>query len=129
MEKKLILDYSTWRCGGEGKNKLGEGRTALLNYEGFMCCLGQFSLQLGSEITERDLDDEAEPSDMWKLIPYLTIPNENGEEEFGYYNTQLSNRAMKINDDEKTSVTEKIEQLKELFKEEEFEIEVINQPS
>lgn len=34
--KTLILDYNTWRCGGDGINKLGEGNTSLLNNQGFL---------------------------------------------------------------------------------------------
>jgi len=29
--KQLTLDYSKWRCGTEGKNKLGKGATELCN--------------------------------------------------------------------------------------------------
>jgi hypothetical protein len=45
--KKLILDYSKWRCGMDGANSLGDGETALLNDKGFMCCLGMFGKQCG----------------------------------------------------------------------------------
>lgn len=45
---KLILDYSKWRCGGNGKYKLGEGEERLLNKEGFMCAEGQWHMQLGA---------------------------------------------------------------------------------
>jgi hypothetical protein len=38
--KKLILDYSKWRCGDDGEFKVGKGVTQLKNDEGFYCCLG-----------------------------------------------------------------------------------------
>ena len=46
---KFTIDVNTWRFGGmrDCKNKHGEGHTYLLNNEGYMCCLGQISLQLG----------------------------------------------------------------------------------
>ncbi len=41
----FTIDRSKWRTGGHSENKTGEGGTALLNKEGFMCCLGFMSLQ------------------------------------------------------------------------------------
>lgn len=53
--KKLVIDRSKWRSGGDSAthpvptcsvNGSGKGATALLNEEGYMCCLGFASLQL-----------------------------------------------------------------------------------
>ena len=45
--KTYTVDCRTWRAGGDGNNKVGEGLTRLLNQLGFMCCLGQCALQEG----------------------------------------------------------------------------------
>lgn len=61
MKKKLLrfpkvleLDYKKWICGGglNGNYKKinrahGNGSSKLLNSNGYMCCLGQFSEQAG----------------------------------------------------------------------------------
>jgi hypothetical protein len=124
--KKLILDYSKWRCGGDGnsENKLGTGFTGLCNRSGFLCCLGQFSLQLNTDITEFDLIGQSEPQDLNVPIELLTT---GGEYSFITI-SDLSGKAIKINDNMDTTPETKIELLKELFSPEGYEIEVINQP-
>lgn len=120
---KLILDYSKWRCGGTGINRLGKGETALANEEGFYCCLGLFSPQLNSQITLEDMISMGEPSDINKHIPHL-----NKVSEVFRANTELSKDAIYINDGELTTPEEKIQLLKELFLKQGLEIEVINNP-
>lgn len=121
--KKLILDYSKWRCGENGSNQLGQGDTYLLNEEGFQCCLGQFSTQLSDEVNEHLLG-EAEPSGIPVYIPDLN--RHLGKKD--YINTNLSNDAININDDVNTSPDRKIALLKRLFGTKGYEIEVINHP-
>ena len=79
--KKLILDYYKWRCGGDGEGKkgcsLGKGYTQLLNNEGFMCCLGQFSFQLNENIKEQDILEYGEPGEIDKKIIGLNYKKEN----------------------------------------------------
>ena len=54
----FTIDRSKWRCGGDdGK---GWGETQLLNEEGFMCCLGQCSLQSG--LSEEEIYRLGEPA-------------------------------------------------------------------
>jgi hypothetical protein len=47
----FVIDRSKWRCGGvEGSSDecvRGRGIAMMRNPEGFMCCLGQVSCQLG----------------------------------------------------------------------------------
>jgi hypothetical protein len=131
--EKLILDYSKWRCGGstEEEHQVGEGNTALLNNEGFMCCLGQVSLQLGAK--ESDIKNVATPDELEIEISLLNFPVEpewDWDEQLpqGFSNTSLSAEAMEINDNIKTTPEEKIEALKELFKNHDYELEVINKP-
>lgn len=118
--KQLILDYSKWRCGGDYDNKLGEGETMLLNVYNFMCCLGQFSLQL-SNLTEDDIRYRITPSMLYVSVPDLTDSNFN--------NSLLSRKAMIINDSSQTTPLEKIESLKKLFSEHGYSITVINLPT
>jgi len=103
---KLILDYSKWRCGGNGKYKLGEGEERLLNKEGFMCAEGQWHMQLGATKGQLLFNPENESIDP---LPFSS----------GVYD---------INDDENTTTEEKIILLTELLSKEGIELEVINKP-
>lgn len=140
---KLILDYNKWRCGGDSTitkyddgsnssfttidntNKLGEGDTKLLNDQGYMCCLGQFSLQLNTTISSLNISGFGEPGEIEDDILLLTSDYGDGD---GYScrNTSLSDEAMTINDDSSTTPEEKIVLLQELFAKADCEIEVIN---
>lgn len=125
--KTLILDYSTWRCGYTSpykENRLGEGETRLLNTEGYMCCLGQFTPQLEPTIKKEDILDKDVPSQLNKHIPDFTFLPPLG----GYSSTLLVNSAITINDNHHTTVAEKIKSLKALFKKYGYTIRVINRP-
>jgi len=129
MKNKLILDYSKWRCGGNSVNKIGESGTEMLNEQGYMCCLGQFSLQLNKEIEMKDIYGTFGPSKL-KAIPILNEPAQTIER-IGmnpFENSYISQKAIVINDDEHTTPEQKIELLKELFATVDCEIEVINKP-
>lgn len=122
-EKILILDIAIWRCGGEcdiNSNRLGEGRTMLLNSFGFMCCLGQFSIQINKDINKVQLDCLLEPSDIVTRKLGILLDDD-------LRNSELSYKAIEINDDINTTVTYKIELLKKLFKKEGYKIQVINE--
>lgn len=118
--EKLILDYNKWRCGGDGVNKLGEGAVALCNSLGFMCCLGQWSLQTGAD--ENAIMDKGEPHEAGIGHPLFTYFDD------GLRASIFTSSAIGINDDESTTPEYKIERLKELCKEEDIELEVINKP-
>lgn len=126
MEKKLVLDYSKWRCGSNGEHKLGKGDTLLENEDGFQCCLGQFSLQLNKELTSADILALGEPFEVKKRIDILTDGDEDPDEFFGFSNSAVSTSAMDINDEDETTPEEKVSLLKVLFATEGYEIEVIN---
>lgn len=113
--KKLILDYSKWRCGGEGINSLGQGDTQLLNIYGDMCCLGQFGLQLG--LPEDEMYEVEEPCECKTGIDLFV-------DDSGVFVM----RAISINDDEETTPEEKIKEIEVLLKEKGIELEVINKP-
>lgn len=114
--KELILDEATWRCGncsGNSNNRRGEGPTRLLNDEGFMCCLGQFALQLDSLLKEDKLNRCSTPSSLNRAIDLLTRVLGNGM----VMDSNLSKMAMSINDDSDTTIEQKVEKLSSLFEE------------
>lgn len=132
--KKLILDYATWRCGKKGEHALGEGDTALLNPEGYMCCLGQFSFQLKPELTKENVMNRATPAALESyglvegLEPFVQYIHFLDSEDGYASSTDLTIKAININDNPDTTPLEKIEALKELFSERGYEIEVVNLP-
>lgn len=125
--KKLVLDYSKWRCGDSGKNKLGEGPVALCNSLGFMCCVGQWSLQIGAD--ENEIMDKGEPHEAGIKHPLFTVVDDDPRLEYKeVHATAFTSRAIGINDDEDSTPEYKIEKLKDLCTEEGIELEVINKP-
>lgn len=69
---KLVIDRSKWRTGDAGPDATGQGPTALLNDQGFMCCLGFYSRACG--YTDEEIQGACEPSD----ILALTGPTQDG---------------------------------------------------
>jgi len=110
--KKLILDYSKWRCGMDGGNSLGYGETALLNNKGFMCCLGQFGKQCG--VPDNELFERGDPSECETSVPL--------------FEGSFVVSAININDDEDTTPEAKLNAIETLLREEGIELEVINKP-
>lgn len=139
--EKLILDYSTWRCGDKGDHTLGDGDTALRNDQGFMCCLGQWSIQCGANVDE--LIGRGEPSEIETPIHLFVIEQTHTDYDFdpvtgeevltaipdGKTNTVLAIEAMSINDNSTTTPEEKIIALTELLANAGVVLEVINKPS
>lgn len=118
----LILDYSVWRCGLRGPHQLGRGDTKLLNYENYMCCLGQISIQLNKNIPKKLLLDREYPHAVEEFhIPLLKKKNKNISSEF-------SMKAIIINDCKTTTPQEKIERLRGLFSQYGYALKVINMP-
>ena len=128
IKQTFTIDCNTWRCGDNGKYKLGEGNTALLNKKGYMCCLGQVALQL--DVHEADLLGKGEPDQLNIDIELLTI-RYNGDEvgEFIIANSELSSDAMRINDSTESTVSQKMKELKELFNDNGYDLEFINIPA
>lgn len=130
IKQTFTIDCNTWRCGDDGKYKLGEGNTTLLNNEGFMCCLGQVALQL--DVHEADLLGVGEPEGVESdTILGLLVTNEWDEDSENdiKHNTVLSSEAMGINDNGNTTIETKINDLKELFKADGYGLEFINIPA
>jgi len=132
----FTVDRSKWRSGGDGKNKIGIGATALLNPSGFMCCLGQTCNQLG--VKKVDLVKLGEPSeidsDKYKKFPDIFVDIEEDYSyddeypiELSFSNSKLSEDAMEINDDEDISQKEREKRLRNLFKEHGHKIKFIGE--
>src|SRR5688500_5363036 len=98
--EKLILDYSKWRCGEDGINKVGECIVALLNDQGFMCCLGQFGKQMG--MNDEEMLNKGEPIECNTHTQVPLFINDN----YSFVADAIS-----INDDELTTPERKIELL------------------
>jgi hypothetical protein len=117
MKKAYEIDRSKWRSGGDefelsefilNVNVVGRGETVLCNDEGFMCCLGQICVSEGVNV-----GGSPEPMVVGETIDILTIQ----DEESGIWeNTELSKRAMDINDDCFITIEEREQKLIELFR-------------
>jgi hypothetical protein len=92
MKDYLIINRAKWRTGGNSItfNKTGEGSTALLNEEGYMCCLGFRCEQMG--VPKKDLLHKPNPDSLsydWDIPDLLdTLGNE----------TLFTREAVRIND-------------------------------
>ena len=134
LPRILTLDMSKWVCGVDARDReecnpqtsLGKGGTYLLNGDGYMCCLGQFSRQAG--VFKRELKDESEPGEFSRLVVPLNKPDDPEENDCIFSNTSLSDSAIRINDDDETTVPKKVELLRRLFNKKDFRIDVENVP-
>lgn len=114
--KVLVLDYKKWFCGGGKRNVgrgLGEGDVALLNQEGYMCCLGQFHQQCG-------ISND-------KLL-YCSLPEEFNSDFHTISSDGFVDSAVNINDNVLTTILEKVKKLKSLCKKYRKELVLKNFP-
>ena len=110
--RTFVIDESKWRCGGNnGPNMRGAGNTSLENVQGYQCCLGQISLQLG--LSRGRILLKSTPAMAMDEIPLLS---------HGSSNTELACHAMGINDASGYSHEERKEKLKELFARHDIEL-------
>lgn len=138
IKQTFTIDCNTWRCGGSNfktndekdLNSLGEGSTALLNTKGYMCCLGQIAIQLGVNKDALMMVGEPQEVESDDIIGLLVQKDWYGDsnEEINH-NTSLSSDAMYINDDINTTVATKMNELKQLFNNNNIGLEFINIPT
>jgi hypothetical protein len=119
LPKNLKLDYTKWRCGGDGKSKLGEGRVCLLNPDGYMCCLGQFNQQAGKRLEDLEGFD---------VLPYGVKVKELTDLVNHTGLSDLAAQAVEINDRTATTARQKAAELQELFLKHGHTIELVNFP-
>jgi len=134
---KVVIDRSKWRTGSCGPYQTGDSGTALLNEQGYMCCLG-FCMN-ASKVAKKDLLHSTTPAsalnkfrcfDSGKInrmlrsngVCSLAYPTSGGESRL-FSSTPLTNKAMAINDADSTTPAEKEQQLLELFADSVFDIE------
>ena len=102
MKNYLIINRAKWRTGGDPISiafSTGKGSTALLNNHGYMCCLGFRCHQMG--IPKKELLYRTTPGSIatnWD-IPDLLDSRGN--------NTQFTNKAVGINDDNRLTSEER----------------------
>lgn len=121
LPKELVLDYAIWKSGGrcspENKYALGDGDTQLLNYQGYMCCLGQFCEQAG--VPRGALEGRYYP-EVLSNAPRLFVSRG--------YNSDLANKAAEINDSY-MPIAERVVELQKLFKRHKKTITLKNFPT
>lgn len=117
--RKFIIDRNTWLRGEYSENSY-----LLRSSDNKMCCLGQISSQCG--ISNEELRDRKNPSDLIYFgidvstkIPFLISRDSERD-------SDLTSRAMPINDTPLISDKEREEKLKDLFSESQIELEFIN---
>ena len=117
--KQLIIDRKKWRTGGDLFTE--KGLTKLLNKEGYMCCLGFYSLQIGNKTEEEILN---------MTCPYQ-VEDKTGIEslvtQYNGVNSSFAHDAIEINDNDLISNEDREQRLIELFKENGVEISFINE--
>ena len=101
--KEYIIDRSKWVCGGKKySNKLGMPQ--LLNDQGRMCCLGQICK--AEDISEGKIKNIADPHFIQRIAPKWMI--DNG------FNSKVSQKMMRVNDDNKLNQPQREKKLREL---------------
>ena len=121
---KFRIDRSKWRCGDESSKAKGLGPTQLLNDQGFMCCLGHVELQLG--LSEDQIKGKHYPqgTHIENILAEKNVCDGYAE----HIDTELSKRAVKINDNNTYHIGDREQLLIELFKEYDHELEFYGEP-
>ncbi len=120
--QQLIIDRKKWRTGGASFTEK-VGPTQLLNREGYMCCLGFYSLQVGNKTEEEILNMTCpyQVEDKTGIESLVTQYNGDG------VNSSFAHDAIEINDNDLISNEDREQRLIELFKGEGIEISFINE--
>ena len=131
--KQLIINRSKWRTGGNKWNG-SHGKTALLNSIGYMCCLGFYCLQLG-DLTEDKIKRKGDFGDFDSDESLFTNSNMNKvafvyDEDSEYrsiMNTEFSEGAIEINDNQSIDNYTREQKLIEHFKTIDVEVVFTNE--
>jgi hypothetical protein len=109
MKDYLIINRAKWRTGGDPTPigfSTGKGATALLNGEGFMCCLGFRCHQMG--IPKKDLLSISSPGGITTDWDIPDLIDSRGD-------TTFTNEAIGINDNCGITSEEREKQITEHF--------------
>ncbi len=127
--RKFTIDRATWHSGGythpeQIENQIGKGdRPALENTEGYRCCLGQIALQLGCTTT--DIKGVGGPTGCPNLRNSFMIRANTADDRdnIDFVDTDLTIKAMSINDDAEMTTPDREAALIELFAKHGYELE------
>ena len=96
----FVIDRAAWICGNPSENEVpenchGNGKARLLNAEAFQCCLGQVAEQCG--VPKMALAECPSPKSIpaWHQTALLKMIMLQGSDK----NSELTMKAMKVNDD------------------------------
>lgn len=111
----IVIDRAKWRCGGESgwtPYQHGLGDTALLNDEGYMCCLGFACRQLApyADVLRIGEPADVDPDECGALVPFLLCAENDG-----FASTVLTRAAMKANDEPSSTHLEREWRVAEAF--------------
>ena len=128
-EYKVVIDRSKWRTGHNSpENATGKGMTRLTNGHGYSCCLGFICQQLMPDVEIDVWQSNDYPSGTGLSIPYLSEKSKTNN--WGRtVDTELSKKAVRINDSEDTPVAEKEAALLALFADTPIELEFVGSPT
>lgn len=106
------IDLAKWRCGDDSDIagcRLGEGTTAMLTANGFMCCLGQFAHQRGyGEFCAGNGDPSEVARDCGAAYDELFVRIDFDTDDFATENTRLADECIYINDNGSTDIWTKL---------------------
>lgn len=120
--KTLTIDRKKWVNGNNCSYSYNPtaGISALLNREGYMCCLGFACMQLLGK-SEAEISCVSYPFDLNELSIFTE------KDSYGQYNhTRLASMAASINDNRLTTREYKEEALIDLFAQYDIKVEFIN---
>ena len=130
MTKKkieIVIARSKWRTGFYNGNSTGKGEVNLLNKEGYKCCLGFIASEFRP--SNKRIKGICTPSECNFSIPDLNKYYEKNEDEgdpAGFYDSDLTNNAIEINDDSDTTQKQKEVALKKLFKDSCYKLKFVD---
>jgi len=125
MQKiKVTIDRSKWRCGDDGRERAGVGSTRLLNREGYMCCLGFITRAVYPDLR---IQDVLYPMRLGCIVPGLSEKGTFRDCPDALIDTELTVRAVSINDSKRLTREGREKQLLELFEDSPYALEFVGE--
>lgn len=120
--RKVRINRAKWRSGdcshgGNSAYQSGYGDTALINDEGFRCCLGFAACQLG-KISLKSILNLSTPEELPRVITPLSERTE-----YGVRDTRFTTTCIEINDDQDITQKQRESKLKRKFKTKNIQLE------
>lgn len=94
LNKVVRINRAKWRSGGSSEKATGKGSIALLNQQGYMCCLGFAAHQLCRK-SKNILLNKNNPDELDRIVLPLTKKSKGGF----IYDTTFSAECINVNDD------------------------------